>query len=567
MKAASPQMIDNPGQSQKEIDRVSELMADGVVLHRDGKIAEAKRCYREVLRIFPDKPEALHFLGIISHQSGRNREAIMHFRRAVEAHPDFVPAFDSLAKMFLAEKQYKEALSAACKALDLDQGAHGALRTMAKAYMELKQIENAYETYKKIDELFPGEAGTTRNIAICLSALKRKSEAVTMFQHSLDLDPEDVITRSSLADALNSMGAHEEALEQLNIILNKTPDYVPALVYKGVALDGLTLFDEAATMFERAVEINPQHAEAHFNLGLARLSDGDLPRGWDEYSWRLKTQAFLHTKPPTSAPIWQGEPLAGKSILMFPEQGMGDTIQFVRYARPLQNMGACVYCQSPKPLHKLLQTVEGANGVFAIGERLPDVDFQISMMELPRLFKTELHSIPAAAGYLKAPDSMFSRPDTFSVGIVWHGNPAHERDMIRSIPFHEISALFDLADVSFYSLQVGEGAAKILETGFADRVQDLSQELSDFSITAGIIANLDLVICVDTSVAHVTGALGKPLWLLLPTAADWRWGRTGTTTPWYSSMRVFRQTRRGDWAGVIKTVKHELRERISTYKH
>lgn len=560
-------MIDNPGQSQKEIDRVSELMADGVVLHRDGKIAEAKRCYREVLRLAPDKPEALHFLGIISHQSGRNREAIMHFRRAAEAHPDFVPAFDSLAKMFLAEKQYGEALSAARKALDLDQGAHGALRTMAKAYMELKQVDKAYETYKKIDEMFPGEAGTTRNIAICLSGLKRNSEAIAMFQRSLELDSADVITRSSLADALNSMGAYEEALEHLDIILDGAPDYVPALVYKGVALDGLNRFDEAVTMFEKAVEINPEHAEAHFNLGLALLSGGDLLRGWDEYSWRLKTQAFLLTKPPTSAPVWQGEALAGKSILMFPEQGMGDTIQFVRYVLPLQKMGASVYCLSPAPLHKLLQTIEGTNGVFAPGESLPDVDFQISMMELPRLFKTELDSIPAADGYLKAFASNFSRPDTFSVGIVWHGNPAHERDMIRSIPFHHISGLFDLDGVSFYSLQVGEGAAKISEMGFSDRVQDMSQELSDFSITAGIIAKLDLVICVDTSVAHVTGALGKPLWLLLPTAADWRWGRTGTTTPWYSSMRLFRQTRRGDWAGVVNTVEQELRERISAHKH
>ena len=560
-------MIGNPDISQKEIAKVSALMAEGFAFHRAEKFVSAKQCYCEVLRINPDEPDALHFMGILAHQDGQNEKAIAYLRQAVRSREGFVAALQNLAKILLIEKYYSEVLETAQQTLGLDGNAHQALRAMAHAYQELHQFDHAYETYKKIDELFPYEVGTVRNIALALSGLRRRDEAVATYRRALELEPDNIITRLGLAVAFNAAGAYKNSIEELDIIIERKPNYVPALVHKGSALAGLDRFDEAVELFHAAIKIDPHHPEAHFNLGLELLSNGKLAAGWDEYAWRLKTETFVKQLPPTTAPIWQGEDIDGKSILLFPEQGMGDSIQFIRYVRLLSGRGANVHCCCLRPLFNLFQTIEGAAGVHEIGEDIPYVDYQISMMELPRLLRTDLHNIPLADGYLKAPATDFSRPDRLSVGIVWQGNPSHERDTLRSIDLRELAPFFDIEGVSFFSLQMGGAEAKISELNLQEHIKDMSGQLTDFAATAGIIAQLDLVISIDTSVAHVAGAIGQPVWMMLPTAADWRWGRAGDTTPWYNSMRLFRQQSRGDWSDVVMGIRSRLQSQAKEYKH
>lgn len=542
-------------------------MSEGFAFHCAEKFKSAEQCYSEVLRIYPDEPDALHFMGILAHQDGQNEKAIAYLRQAVRSRENFVGALQNLSKILLIEKYYSEALEIAQQTLGLDENSDQALRAMAHAYFKLHQFDKAYKAYKKIDELFPGEVVTVRNVAMSLSGLRRRDEAIATYRRALDLEPENIITRLGLAAALNAAGVYEVAIEELDTIIEHKPDYVPALVHKGSSLAGLDRFDEAVELFHRAIEIDPHHPEAHFNLGLELLSNGKLAAGWDEYSWRLKTETFVKQSHPTTAPIWQGENLVGKSILLFPEQGMGDSIQFIRYVRLLSGRGGNVYCCCLRPLYNLFRTIEGAAGVFELGQQIPTVDYQISMMELPRVLRTDLYNIPLAEGYLKPPVVDFSRPDNLSVGIVWQGNPSHERDTLRSISLEELVPLFDIGDVSFFSLQVGGAQAKIVELNLQDHVKDMSGQLTDYAATAGVIAQLDVVISVDTSVAHVTGAIGRPLWLLLPTAPDWRWGRAGATTPWYHSMRLFRQESRGEWSHVIQRVKTELIHLGKEYKH
>lgn len=560
-------MIDNPDMSQKEIERIRELMADGVAQHKAGKIASARRRYREVLKIDPDEPDALHFLGILAHQDNRNSEAIGYFERAINARKNFPAALQNLSKVLLIEESWEEALKIANNVLEADPNAHHALRTTAHAYQELHQFEKAYSAYKKIDELFPNEVGTIRNLALSLSGLRRREEAVEAYKRALKIEPLNVFTRLGLVDALNAAGRFEEALKELEGVLENKPDYIPALVLMGTTLEALDRFEEAVSTFRKAISIDPNHPESHFNLGLALLTSGDLSSGWEEYSWRLRTQAFIKQKPPTSAPLWKGEALEGKSILMFPEQGMGDSIQFVRYAALLEQQGATVHACCSQSLLRLLRTMGSIETVTELSQPIPKCDYQISMMELPRLCGTTRANIPGAEGYLDALDIQFSRPDNLSVGLVWKGNPSHERDMLRSIELERLSPLFDLDNVSFYSLQVGESEAQISEYGLQERIKSLSDNLTDFADTAAVISKLDLVISVDTSVAHLTGAIGKPVWLLLPTTADWRWGRSGEETPWYTSMRLFRQSGRGDWDGVVQRVRQSLETSVSEYKH
>lgn len=560
-------MIDNPEISQKEIARVSALMAEGFAFHQAGKIASAKQRYREVLEINPQEPDALHFMGILAHQDGKNEKAISYLKQAVQARENFMAALQNLSKILLIEEYYSQALEVAQQVLALDENAHQALRASAHAYQELHQFDKAYEAYRKIDELFPNEVGTVRNVALALSGLRRRDEAVAMYRRALALEPQNIITRLGLATALNAAGAYDEAIQELDIIIERKPNYVPALVHKGSALAGLDRFDEAEALFREALKIDPNHPEAHFNLGLELLSNGDLNAGWSEYAWRWKTETFVKQPLPTRAPIWQGQDLKGKSILLYPEQGMGDSIQFVRYVRLLSGLGARVHCCCLYPLFNLLRTIEGAAGVHELGKDIPSVDYQISMMELPRLLKTDLHNIPLADGYLKAPKVDFTRPSNLSVGVVWQGNPSHERDNLRSTSLEALAAIFDLDGITYFSLQKGGAEAKIEELNLQDRILNMSDQLSDFAMTAGIIAKLDLVISVDTSVAHVAGAIGQPIWLMLPTAADWRWGRVGETTPWYDTMRLYRQTSRGDWSDVVERLCADLQKMANEYKH
>lgn len=542
-------------------------MAEGFAFHRAEKFVSAKQCYCEVLRINPDEPDALHFMGILAHQDGQNEKAIAYLRQAVCAREEFVPALQNLSKLLLFEEYYGEALEVAQRTLDLDENAHQALQALAHAYYKLHQFDNAYEAYKRIDELFPDEVLTVRNVALALSGLRRREEAVAAYRRALELEPENIVTRLGLATALSAAGVYENAIEELDVIIKRKPNYVPALVHKGSALAGLDRFDEAVELFHAAIKIDPHHPEAHFNLGLELLSNGKLAAGWDEYAWRLKTEMFVKQLPPTTAPIWQGENIDGKSILLFPEQGMGDSIQFIRYVRLLSGRGANVHCCCLRPLFNLFRTIEGAAGVYEIGKDIPHVDYQVSMMELPRLLRTDLHNIPLAEGYLKAPATDFLRPDRLSVGIVWQGNPSHERDTLRSIDLRELTPFFDVEGVSFFSLQMGGAERKISELNLQEHIKDMSGQLTDYAATAGIIAQLDLVISIDTSVAHVAGAIGKPVWLMLPTAADWRWGREGETTPWYNSMRLFRQQSRGDWSDVVVRIRSMLQSQAKEYKH
>jgi tetratricopeptide (TPR) repeat protein len=558
-------MIENPDISQKEFEKLRTLVSEGIARHKAGKIASAKKRYREALKIDPNEADALHFMGVLCHQQGRNNEAISYLQRAVNARERFAPALQNLSKILLIEERYHEALEVAEHTLSFDENAHHALRTMAHAYQELHQFKNACRIYRRIDALFPNEVGTIRNLALSLSGLRRRDEAVAEYRRALKIEPENIITRIGLAGALNAAGAFDEAIIELDAVLARKPEYVPALVHKGSALEGLDRFDEATELFREAIRIDPHHPEAHFNLGLALLSTGDLQSGWDEYAWRLRTQAFIKQKPPTTAPIWQGEDIDGKSILLFPEQGLGDSIQFVRYARLLNERGATVYCCCHRPLLNLLRPMEGVSGVYLLGEQLPPVNYQVSMMELPRVLRTNIDSIPLAEGYLKAPDVSFDRPEGLSVGLVWQGNPSHARDMLRSIPLREMAPVIEVENVHFFSLQVGSGEAQISACGQQDRIRNLSDRLADFSVTAGVIDKLDLVISVDTSVAHVAGAIGKPLWLMLPTAADWRWGRDSITSPWYRSMKLFRQNIRGDWSGVTNCIKTELQTLAKQY--
>ncbi|HEY0836070.1 MAG TPA: tetratricopeptide repeat-containing glycosyltransferase family protein [Azospirillum sp.] len=382
----------------------------------------------------------------------------------------------------------------------------------------------------------------------------RHDRAETVLRQVAAARPDYLPARVELSRVLQRMNRYGEAVSVLQRLTARQPALGKLIFNMANAIRNDGDVDTAITTFRRAVRLDPDSAEMHVGLGLALLQTGAWEEGFAEYEWRRTRQEFEDGMRSAGRPLWDGGDVAGRTIVLLGEQGAGDAIHFVRYAALLADRGATVKVNCHPPLRRLLAS---ATGVHEIVERnLGAFDAADLMMSLPMRFGTRPDSVPAPIPYLRPPtDRPVRLPDTGRprVGLVWAGNPAHVRDHWRTIGFAELSPVLDVGGVDFYSLQKGAGAQ-------ADhsRVTSLGAALHDFADTAAIIDQLDLVIAVDTSVAHLTGALGKPLWLLLARNADWRWLRDREDTPWYPTARLFRQQRLGEWGDVVARVAGEL---------
>ncbi len=350
-------------------------------------------------------------------------------------------------------------------------------------------------------------------------------------------------------------------------ILDIWPDHSDAWDKLGILLRSVGRLDEAVGAFERAIDIEPRQHKSIYNLGLMKLSFGEFEEGWRLSEHRPEITNLATTNPPLFETAWHGEPLEGRSVLLWAEQGFGDMFQFVRYVSKVAELGGQVYLDTHPKLKRILRSVPGAERAIARGEPLPAFDFSASVLSLPHLLGlTTLEQLAVAVPYLRAEPPLvqaWSRrlADTqvFKVGIAWAGRSTHPQNRQRSIPLKTLYPLFSVPGVRFYSLQVGDEAGVGPDALAAvDNVADIAGDLADFADTAAAMVNLDLVISVDTAIVHLAGALGRPVWVLLPAAADWRWLTEGDRTHWYPSARLFRQAKIDDWDEVIRRVAREL---------
>ena len=332
-------------------------------------------------------------------------------------------------------------------------------------------------------------------------------------------------------------------------------------------LKGQGKLDGAAACCRRALELKPDFAEAHLQQSLLSLVTGDFQRGWTEYEWRWKDKQWQRRN--FSQPLWDGQRLEGKTILLHAEQGLGDTIHFVRYVPQVKQRGGTVIVECPKPLLSLLTSGAGIDRLVGRGEELPPFDLQAPLLSLPGIFRTSLETIPADVPYLFADPGLVEhwRRELgsiagFKIGIAWHGSPKHPNDRNRSIPLASFEPLARCSRVRLLSLQKGTGAEQLQDLAGRIPVADVGSRLDDFRDTAAVLVNLDLVIACDTAVAHLAGALGVPVWVALPFTADWRWLLDRSDSPWYPTMRLFRQRQPGDWPGVFEDIKAELAARL-----
>ena len=389
------------------------------------------------------------------------------------------------------------------------------------------------------------------------------SQAEIIYQQILQSNPNHPVALHLLGVVALQMGRNAEAVNLIERALSIEPTLVEAHNNIGIALRELGRLEEARMRFCTALRLKANYAEAHYNLGMLQLLQGDFTRGWENYAWRRKMPKYHFRKNDYKKPFWDGNTLKGKTILVYPEQGLGDSIQFVRYLPTLTSLGARILLEVPSELLRLFQNMKTPIEIIKPNDPIPQFDYHTSLLDLPGVLNTTLDTKPRYKSYLHAPIDLtniwadrLGRRGAFRVGIVWAGNPKHKHDRDRSIEATLMRPLAEITGVSVFSLQVGRGgeASEI----FGDKVVDIAPILHDFADTAAALSNLDLLVTVDTAVAHLAGALGCMTRTLLPFVPDWRWLLERNDSPWYPNMQLLRQPQRNDWQTILNQVPTEL---------
>ncbi len=539
----------------------------GAVLASLGRRGEALDAYREAVRLRPDHAEALVSLGVALGEQGRAGEAVDLLRRAVAARPTLARAHLNLGVALAQQGQPAEALAALDAALRLQPDYAEAAFNRGNVLGDLGRRDEALAAYERALDLRPDHAGALNNLGLALAEAGRPAEAVPVLRQAARLQPASPAAWNNLARALTDLARFAEAEAAVAEALRLEPGGAEGHHHLGNLYKEQGRLEEALACYRQALRLDPHSAATQYNRALALLQAGDYARGWPAYEWRWKRKK---AKPRTfREPAWDGGPLAGRTILLWCEQGLGDALQFVRYAPRVKARGAAVVLECPGYLLPLLSTCPGVDRLVAEGAAPPPFDVQVPLMSLPGLLGTTLATVPAAVPYLSADPARVERwgqqlraTGAFTVGVVWQGNPYHQWDRHRSAPLAAFAPLAAVEGVRLVSLQRVHGLEQLGRLGGRFAVAELAGEFDGpgaaFLDTAAVMAGLDLVVSVDTAAAHLAGALGVPAWVALAAVADWRWLVGREDTPWYPTLRLFRQAAPGDWPGVFGRMAAEL---------
>ncbi len=539
-------------------------MQEAVQLHQQGRLRDAEKLYARVLKAAPENFDALHLLGLAKAQGGQMGEASRLMSAALKINGQAPELLMNFANVLHSLKRDAEALDCLDKALVLRPGDPDALLNRGNSLLTLGRPQEALASFDAVLARNPRQADALLGRGGAHAALGRPQPALADFDAAFALGhPGASYNRGN---ALAELGRYAEALAAFDRALGVTPNHAQAWNNRGNALTALKRHQEAVESFGKAIALQKDYADAHLNRALALLVLGDWQHGFQEYEWRWQRSGMTDTRRGYGKPLWLGEyPIARKTILLHAEQGLGDTIQFARYAPLLARAGATVVLEVQAELKTLLSDLEGVASCHARGEKLPAYDVHCPLGSLPLAFKTAPATVPAELPYLHAGEAHLAkwRPRVEAlpgkrIALAWAGNASHANDRNRSIDLKMLEPLLALDGVSYLSIQrdVRGNDAEILARHA--NVTHLGGELSDMADTAAIVALADLTISVDTSVAHVAGSLGRPLWVMLPFAPDWRWTLTGERTPWYPQARLFRQAALGDWPSAVATSRAEL---------
>ena len=507
---------------------ITSILKLALRYHREGNLDDAKCLYQRVLGMEPQNADALHLLGLIVYQ----------------------------------EEQYEIAVRLITQAIQIDSTKPSFCTNLGNVLQKQGKLEESIRAYRKAIRIQPDYADAYYNLGNVFQEQGKLEESIQAYQKAIQIQPDYADTYYNLGNVLQKQGKLEESIQAYQKAIQIQPNHEDAYNDLGVIFKEKRQLDKSIQAFQKSIRLNSNFAQAHENLGMLLLLKGDFLNGWKEYEWRWRS-VQKSQKRDFKRPLWDGTPLDGKSILVYAEQGFGDTIQFIRYIELLPDTGTIIIFACQPELKRLFKSIDRIDALVTKGEVISDFDVHIPLLSLPYIFNTTLDSIPSQTPYLYSDINsdfafILDNEDHFKVGIVWAGSSTHVNDRNRSVNLNQFKELLSIEGCEFFSLQVGLHRADISQNGYDYIIKDLGKMFNDFRDTASAILQLDLVISVDTSVAHLAGALGKEVWTLLPFVPDWRWMFDRSDSPWYPSMTLFRQKKVGNWGDVFQQLKFEL---------
>jgi tetratricopeptide (TPR) repeat protein len=543
-----------------------ELINKAIIFHQQGNLGEAEAIYKKVLRVHAKNFDALHMLGIINAQRGSFEEAEKFLRKALSVDSKAAPCFHNYGTVLAKLKRFKEAIESYNSAIKLGPNHAPIYADRGHSLYELKRYDEAFAAYDKAIALKPDLENAWLGRGNVFYDLKRYDEAFAAYDKAIALKPDLENAWLGRGNVFYDLKRYDEAFAAYDKAIALKPDLENAWLGRGNVFFSLNRDEEALTCFDKAIALKKDLPDGYWNKSLLKLSLGEYEEGWKLYEWRWKVRTFTSPVRNFSQRLWLGnDNIAGKTILVHSEQGFGDTIQFYRYILKLKEIGCEIVFETQVPLVPLIKAQKNICQVISKGETLPNFDVHCPLLSLPLAFKTTLETIPAPIPYL------FPSPEKLElwrtklgikhkprIGLAWSGNPKFANDIRRSIPLELLLPIMS-GEAEWYSIQkdVRENDYGSLNSSLT--IINHAPSLNDFSDTSALIAEMDIVISADTAIAHLAGALGKPVWILLPFHPDFRWLRDREDSPWYPTARLFRQTQDGEWRSVIDRVFQELK--------
>ena len=561
-------------------------------------MAEAEGGYRAILKEHPDNVDALHYLGVLLHQRDDNEDAAKLLDRALGLAPDASACWSNRGLVAAAQDDLPHAVACYERALAIDPAFANARNNLGTALQKQGRFDESIEQHEILLAQYPDFIDARLNLGSTLASAKRYDEALAVYRETLARDPGNFQAHFGEGNVLRELKRFDEAIASLHRALALRPNHFEANVNLGTTFGLCGKFVEAEARYRRALTLRddpqihvcvgaaigsqgrfgeeephyrhaltlaPDHADAQHNLALLQLRRGRFKEGWALHEVRWRSSKYKPMNIP-GVPEWRGESLQGKTLLVVGEQGHGDMMQFARYIPVLAQMGATVDMWVPKNIVELIQSVRGVRRALPVGST-GEYDYWTPSMSVPHRVAHLVPGVLADTPYMSvSAERIGSWParvkklagNRRKIGIVWAGSPTFGNDQFRSMPFAAWSPLAEVANTEWFSLQKGAARDQLSQPGCALKPHDLTDDIHDFADTAALIEQLDLVIAVDTSVAHLAGALGKPVWVFLPANYDWRWMLDRDDSPWYPGMRLFKQTTLGDWTEPVARAKAAL---------
>ncbi|HEY2414795.1 MAG TPA: tetratricopeptide repeat-containing glycosyltransferase family protein, partial [Pirellulaceae bacterium] len=553
---------------------ISEALATAFEHHQAGELPQAEAIYRQVLAVDPNNPDALHLLGLIALKQGHNELAVDCIRRAIVSKPTEAPFHGNLASALKALGKFDEAIACYRRAIELQPDYVSAHYNLATTLLEQRRRLEAIVVFHRVLELKPNHVEALNNLGNALNELSKFDEAANFYRRVLSLQPNHARAWCNLGTVYNDQANLDEAIACFQRVLEIEPTFAAAHCNLGNVYQQLGRFDDAFASYGAALLHDPNCADASFGRSTLRLLLGDLTTGWAEYESRWGTRQLA--KHNIEEPLWDGRPLGTKTILLQVEQGFGDILQFIRYAELVKkrNSEATIIVKCQPSIANLLARSTGIDRLVADSDDWPVFDVYAPLASLPRLLQTTRNTIPTNLPYVFADPPLVmnwrervGNLNGFRIGINWYSGAGQGEFRKRNIPLHFFSALTQIPATTFISLQKGPGSEQLADANDRLSVVDLGPDFDTthgrFMDTAAVMLSLDLIITSDTSIPHLAGALGVPVWLALPNIPDWRWLLNRSDSPWYPTMRLFRQKTAGDWTSVFSEIEIALRDMIN----